>query len=58
MFEKLFQQTRYEKWWDSLSPNTKIWLSKQPIWHDKDVAVFISISFALGVLIGTVITYR
>ena len=48
----------FTKWYNNLHPNTKHYLDSKPIWHDKDVAVFISISFAVGVLIGTVITYR
>jgi len=55
MFKKLFEPTKYEQWWDSLSPHTKTWLSNQPIWYDKDVAKFVTVAVIVGYLLGKLI---
>jgi hypothetical protein len=44
-------KTDLDKWYDSLPKHTKIWLKKQPVWHDADLFRF----FAMGVLVGFLI---
>ena len=41
-----------EKWYDSLSANTKSHLSKQAIWHDRDVFKFAAIACIVGFILG------
>lgn len=43
---------KYEAWYDSLPEHTKAYLKKQPVWHDKDVALFVSSALAIGFVIG------
>ena len=47
--------SKYEAWWDSLSPSMKTYLSNQPIWHDSDMwraGIFgLVIGFILGVIL-------
>ena len=47
--------SKYEAWWDSLSPSTKEYLKSQPIWHDGDMwraGIFgLVIGFILGVIL-------
>ena len=47
---------KYQKWWDSLSPQMQSYLEAQPIWHDRDLykalAVGLIIGFALGCMTG------
>ena len=43
---------KWNNWYDSLDPHTKEYLKNQPIWHDRDVAKFVSIALAVGFLIG------
>lgn len=43
--------SKYQAWWDSLSPHTREYLKKQPIWHDRDLFK----AFAFGILIGVLI---
>lgn len=48
--------TKYDRWWDSLTPQMQEYLKKQPIWHDQDLykalGVGIVIGFVAGVIIG------
>ena len=44
--------SKYQKWWDSLSPQMKEYLKNQPVWHDKDVAKFVSIALVVGFFFG------
>ena len=43
--------SKYQAWWNSLSPQMQEYLKKQPIWHDRDMFR----SFAFGILFGIVI---
>jgi hypothetical protein len=43
---------KWDAWWDSLSPSTKKYLKNQPLWHDRDVALFVSIALVVGFVIG------
>ena len=46
---------KWEEWWDSLPKQTQEYLENQPIWKDKDVAVFTSIALAVGFFIGYIV---
>jgi hypothetical protein len=46
---------KWQAWWDSLSPSTQEYLNNQPIWKDKDVALFVSIALAVGFCLGYII---
>lgn len=43
---------KWQVWYDSLPQNTKDYLKTQPIWHDKDLALFVSIALAVGFCLG------
>lgn len=43
--------SKYQAWWDSLSPQMQEYLKKQPVWHDSDLYR----SFFLGTILGMVI---
>lgn len=43
---------KWEQWYDSLPENTKEYLKKQPVWHDKDVAFFCSVALVVGFFFG------
>ena len=43
---------KYQKWWDSLSPQMQKYLESQPVWHDKDVAKFVSVALVVGFFFG------
>lgn len=49
---------KYEKWWDSLSPHTKEYLKKQPIWHDRDLYKFAAIAAGIGFIVGFIVGYE
>jgi hypothetical protein len=40
------------KWFDSLPEHTKIYLKGRPLWHDKDMAIAVSIGVAVGFVFG------
>jgi hypothetical protein len=44
--------SKYQAWWDSLSPTTKEYLKNQPVWHDRDMWRAGLLGCAIGVLIG------
>jgi hypothetical protein len=43
---------KWEAWYDSLSPSTKEYLKTRPLWHDRDVALFVSIALVIGFVVG------
>jgi len=43
---------KYQAWWDSLSPQMKEYLKRQPVWHDRDMWKAGLIGFAFGIVIG------
>jgi hypothetical protein len=44
--------SKWDQWWDSLSPQMQEYLKKQPVWHDRDVAKFVSIALVVGFFFG------
>lgn len=38
-----------------MNKHTKIWLSKQPLWHDRDMIIAIVGSMILGAIIGKLV---
>ncbi len=44
--------SKYQQWWDSLPKHTQEYLKAQPIWHDSDVAKFVSIALVVGFFFG------
>lgn len=44
--------SKWQKWYDNLPESTKAYLKTQPVWHDKDVALFVSIALVVGYFIG------
>jgi hypothetical protein len=46
---------KWQEWYDSLPKHTKEYLKNQPLWTDKDVAVFVSIALAVGFFFGFII---
>lgn len=55
---KFFKEDKWTAWWNSLPENTRIYLESQPIWHDNEVTIFISISIVIGFIIGFFTGYR
>jgi len=52
---KIFQENKFEKWWDSLPKHTQEYLKSQPIWYDSDLYKTAFIAFAFGFLLGALI---
>ena len=50
--------SKYQQWWDSLSPHTKEYLKRQPIWHDRDLYIAIAIGAVVGFVVGLVVGYE
>jgi hypothetical protein len=46
---------KWQTWWDSLPKHTQEYLNNQPLWHDKDVALFVSIALAVGFCLGYIL---
>jgi hypothetical protein len=44
--------SKWQQWYDSLSPSTKEYLEHRAIWTDQDLAKFSFIAFVFGVIIG------
>lgn len=47
--------SKYQEWWDSLSPQMQEHLKNQPLWYDRDLVKVGVIFFIIGLLIGLVI---
>ncbi len=45
---------KWEQWYESLPESTKVYLSKQPIWHDRDMFKAFAMGILVGVLVGLV----
>ena len=45
-------------WYDSLSPSTKEYLKKQPVWNDKDLFKAAAFGIVIGFLVGVVVGYE
>jgi hypothetical protein len=44
--------SKWTSWYNSLPEHTKIYLKGQPLWHDKDMALAVSIGMAFGFVFG------
>jgi ElaB/YqjD/DUF883 family membrane-anchored ribosome-binding protein len=49
---------KYEKWWNSLSPQTQEYLKRQPIWHDKDLYKAMAIGAVIGFVVGLLVGFE
>lgn len=45
-------RSKYQDWWDSLSPQMQQYLKAQPVWHDRDMFKAFMFGIAFGILIG------
>ncbi len=43
---------KWQAWYNNLPAHTKESLKHQPLWHDKDVAFFVSVALAVGFFFG------
>lgn len=50
--------TKFENWWNSLSPQMKQYLKSQPIWTDKDLYKSLAIGAVVGFVIGFIVGYE
>lgn len=50
--------SKYDAWWDSLSPQMREYLKKQPVWHDKDMYKSLVIGAVIGFAIGFLVGYE
>lgn len=46
---------KWQAWWDSIPKHTQTYLENQPIWKDKDVAMFVSIALVVGFVFGYIV---
>ncbi len=49
---------KYEQWWNSLTPQMKEYLKKQPIWHDRDLFKFGAVCAIVGFIVGLIAGYE
>jgi len=50
--------SKWEAWWDSLTPQMQEYLKKQPVWHDRDLYKAMAIGAVIGFLVGIVVGYE
>lgn len=50
--------SKYDAWWDSLSPQMKEYLKNQPIWHDRDMYKAVAVGAVIGFLVGVIVGYE
>ena len=51
----MFKQNKWEAWYDSLPASTKEYLSKQPVWYDRDMWKAFAVGIVIGFLIGVIV---
>jgi hypothetical protein len=44
--------SKYQAWWDSLSPQMQEYLKSQPVWHDRDLYKAVLYGVLIGFVIG------
>jgi len=44
--------SKYQAWWDSLSPQMQEYLKLQPVWHDRDLYKAVLYGVLIGFVIG------
>jgi hypothetical protein len=49
---------KWTTWYDSLPEHTKEYLKNQPIWHDRDLYKFCTITFTIGLIIGALLAWH
>lgn len=49
---------KYQKWWDSLSPQMQTYLKNQPIWHDSDMFKAALFGGIVGFIIGVIVAWH
>jgi hypothetical protein len=54
----MFEQNKWEAWWDSLPQYTKEYLKSQPIWHDRDMTKALVFGIAIGFVVGVVVGFE
>ena len=47
--------SKFTNWYNQQNETTKIWLAKQPIWHDKDMFVSAMFGIFIGIFIGLLV---
>jgi hypothetical protein len=47
--------SKYQAWWNSLSPQLKEYLKKQPVWHDRDMFKAFAVGCLVGLIIGAIL---
>ena len=47
--------SKYEAWYDSLSPSMKTYLSNQAVWHDRDMWKAGIFGLFIGIIIGIIL---
>jgi len=55
MGSSMFEQNKWEAWWDSLPQHTKDYIKQQPVWHDRDMYKALVLGMAIGLVIGALI---
>ena len=44
--------SKFQAWYDSLPENTKQYLKRQPVWHDKDMWKAGLLGLSIGLILG------
>lgn len=47
--------SKYREWYNSLPAHTKIYISNQPLWHDRDLAIIGAVGFTIGLMVGLIL---
>lgn len=53
----MLEETKFNKWWKSLSPQMKTYLISQPIWYDRDLIKAAIVGAVIGLIVGIAVGY-
>lgn len=48
-------ENKWNEWYNSLPAHTRAYLDQQAVWHDRDVAKFVSVALVVGMIIGYIL---
>jgi hypothetical protein len=50
--------SKWSDWYDELPQQYKDYIANQPVWHDRDLYKYCTITFFIGILVGAILVWH